>query len=87
MKETGAPITDIDVAVRELKARKRVLEAKVISQLLSQSTEYGKSQQDLTLGRKDFQHSAHDSANSLTFVFRVDFRVKYFDFSFKNCLN
>ena len=30
LKKEGAPITDIDVAVRELKARKRVLEAKVI---------------------------------------------------------
>ena len=30
LKETGAAITDIDVAVRELKARKRILEAKVI---------------------------------------------------------
>jgi len=28
LKETGAPITDVDVAVRELKARKRILEAK-----------------------------------------------------------
>ena len=30
LKQTGAAITDIDVAVRELKARKRILEAKVM---------------------------------------------------------
>ena len=39
LKADKAPITEIDVAVRELKARKRILEAKVTLRLMTELEE------------------------------------------------